>query len=148
MVKLPFLIFKAESVLLCSQKVLKSRSSCLSVLSGGGMGMYQHTQLNNLLFIVVSVSSLSHNDSGPESGYELAHPNIYHNRKLLQLMKGPILQTQSCNISTTHGSSRITKRSPSEDPAWIVVAGTRGLKPDQYFAMNSCKIYSIVYKIV
>ena len=53
-------------------------------------------------------------------GFELAHPNIYPIYELLECMKGPVLQIQSCRISMTQGNNRISKRSPSEDPVLIV----------------------------
>lgn len=47
-------------------------------------------------------------------GFELAHPNISPIDELLELMEGPDLQIQSCRITMTQGSKRISERSPSE----------------------------------
>jgi hypothetical protein len=40
--------------------------------------------------------------------------------KLLEYVKGPVLQIQSCRTFMTQGNSRISKRSPREDPVLIV----------------------------
>ena len=40
-------------------------------------------------------------------GFELAHPNIYPTYELLELVKGPVLQTQSCRISMTQGNTGV-----------------------------------------
>ena len=53
-------------------------------------------------------------------GFELAYPNICPIYELLKHVKGPLLQIQSCRISMTQGNSRISKRSPSEDPVLMV----------------------------
>ena len=52
-------------------------------------------------------------------GFELAHPNIYPTYELLELVKGPVLQIQSCRISMAHGNDRLSKMSPSEVPELI-----------------------------
>ncbi|MEJ1288253.1 GRIP and coiled-coil domain containing 2 [Cricetulus griseus] len=52
----------------------------------------------------------------PNQGYEVAHPNIHPTYELLEHMKGPVLQIQSCRTSTTQGNNRQSKRSPSEGP--------------------------------
>ena len=56
----------------------------------------------------------------PIQGFELAYPNIYFVYELLEHTKGPVLQILSCRISMTQGNSRISERSPSEDPVLIV----------------------------
>ncbi|KAL6033887.1 hypothetical protein STEG23_019606 [Scotinomys teguina] len=53
-------------------------------------------------------------------GYELAHPNIHSIYELHESVKGLVLQTQGCRISTTQGNNRISKRSPREDPGLMV----------------------------
>ena len=53
-------------------------------------------------------------------GFESAHPIIYIICELLERVKGPVLQPQSCRISMTQGNNRITGRSPSEDPVLMV----------------------------
>ena len=53
-------------------------------------------------------------------GFALDHPNIYPIYELLESVKDPVLQSQSCRISMTQGNNRISERSPSEDPVWIV----------------------------
>jgi len=50
--------------------------------------------------------------------YELAHPNLNPTYKLLELVKGPRLQTGSCRISMAH-NLRISKRGPSDHPVLI-----------------------------
>jgi hypothetical protein len=55
-------------------------------------------------------------------GFELAHPKIYIICDLLGFMKGLVLQIQSCKISMTHGNTRITRSSSSEDPILTVPA--------------------------
>jgi hypothetical protein len=50
----------------------------------------------------------------------MAYPNIYPICELLELVKGLVLQNQSCRISMTQGSNRISKRSPNEDSGLIV----------------------------
>ena len=52
-------------------------------------------------------------------GFELACPNIYPLYELLEHMKGPVLQNQSCKICMTQGNNRISKKSHSEDPVLI-----------------------------
>ena len=39
-------------------------------------------------------------------GFEMAHPNIYPIYELIQCLKGPVLQTQSCRISKITGYLR------------------------------------------
>jgi hypothetical protein len=39
--------------------------------------------------------------------------------ELLECRKRPVLQSQSCRISMTPGSNRISERSPGEDPVLI-----------------------------
>ena len=51
--------------------------------------------------------------------FELTHPNIYSIYELLEHVKGPVLQIQSCRISMTQGNNRISERSPSEVPVLI-----------------------------
>ena len=46
----------------------------------------------------------------------MAHPNIHLICDLLEHVKGLVLQTQSCRISTAQGNSRIAKRSSNEGP--------------------------------
>lgn len=46
-------------------------------------------------------------------------PNIHPISELLECMKGPVLQIQSCKISMTQGN-KISERSPVEDPVLIV----------------------------
>lgn len=53
-------------------------------------------------------------------GFEVAHPNIYPTCELLELVKGPVLQNQSCGVSLTQGNSRISEKSSGEDPVWMV----------------------------
>ena len=53
-------------------------------------------------------------------GFVLTHPNIYPSYDLLEHMREPVLQIQSCRISMIQGNNRISKRSPSEDPIFIV----------------------------
>jgi hypothetical protein len=52
--------------------------------------------------------------------FELFHPNIYSIYELLEHVKGPVLQTQSCRISKTQGSERMSKKSPGEDAVLLV----------------------------
>jgi hypothetical protein len=56
----------------------------------------------------------------PIQGFELTHPNIYPIYELLESVKDPVLQSQSCRISRTQGNNRISERSPREDPVLIV----------------------------
>jgi hypothetical protein len=49
-------------------------------------------------------------------GFVLAHPNIYLIYKLLEIVKGWVLQIQSCGIPMTQGNNRISLRSPGEGP--------------------------------
>jgi hypothetical protein len=53
-------------------------------------------------------------------GFELDHPNVHSISKLLELVKGPVLETQSCNISSTQGNNRISMRIPGDDPVLTV----------------------------
>ncbi|KAL6089422.1 hypothetical protein STEG23_038294, partial [Scotinomys teguina] len=46
-------------------------------------------------------------------GYDLDGPVIHLIYDLLEHVKGPDLQTQSCRIATTQGNNRIPRRSPS-----------------------------------
>jgi hypothetical protein len=50
----------------------------------------------------------------------LVHPNISPIHELLELMKGLILQNQSCRISMMQDNSRISKKSAGEDPVLTV----------------------------
>jgi hypothetical protein len=50
----------------------------------------------------------------------LVHPNIHLIYELLEHMKGPILQIQSCRISMAQGNNQITERSPGDDPVLIM----------------------------
>ena len=52
--------------------------------------------------------------------FELFHPNIYSIYELLEHVKGPVLQIQSCRISMTQGNNRISERSPNKDPVLTV----------------------------
>ncbi|MEJ1279312.1 ST8 alpha-N-acetyl-neuraminide alpha-28-sialyltransferase 3 [Cricetulus griseus] len=51
---------------------------------------------------------------------ELAHPNIHLIYELLEHVKGPDLQIQSCRMSTTQDNKKISRRSPSEGPVLIM----------------------------
>jgi hypothetical protein len=53
-------------------------------------------------------------------GFELAHPNVHLICELLERAKGPVLQIQSFRNSMTQGNSRISERSPGEDPVLMV----------------------------
>ena len=53
-------------------------------------------------------------------GFELSHININPIAKLLELMKGPVLQIQHCKINMTQGNKRMSERRPSEVPVLIV----------------------------
>jgi hypothetical protein len=46
--------------------------------------------------------------------FELVHPKIYP----MELVKGPVLQIQSCRISMTQSNN--SERNPQEDPVLIV----------------------------
>ena len=63
-------------------------------------------------------------------GFELAHPNIYSIYELLECVKRPAPQIQSCRISMTQVRNRISKRTPSEHPV-LMVAEAKGLESDQ-----------------
>lgn len=90
----------------------------------------------------VSTGELNNSDAtqAQEWGFELSHPNNYPMDELPELGKSLLLQNQSCRISITQGSNRISKRNPGEDPVLIVRQKPRGLEPDQSLtAMNICK---------
>ena len=53
-------------------------------------------------------------------GFESIHPTIYPTYELLDHVKGPGLQNQSCRISTTCGNSRLSEKSPGEDLVLIM----------------------------
>ena len=53
-------------------------------------------------------------------GFELAHPNIYPIYKLLEPLKGLVLQMQSYRIFFTHRNKRISETNSGEDPVLIV----------------------------
>lgn len=59
--------------------------------------------------------------NGP--GYMLAHPNIHLIYDLLEHGRvevwGSVLCIQGYRISTTQGSHRMSRDSPSEGPAWM-----------------------------
>lgn len=46
-------------------------------------------------------------------GFELARPNIYLRHELLECMKEPILQIQSCRITMTQGTTEYLKGIPA-----------------------------------
>jgi hypothetical protein len=48
--------------------------------------------------------------------FEWSQPVIYSICELLECVKGLVLQNQSYKIFLTQGNSRISQRSPSEDP--------------------------------
>jgi hypothetical protein len=50
----------------------------------------------------------------------MAHSSTYPIYELLEHVKGPVLQNQSYKISMTQGNSKISKRSPGEDPVLMV----------------------------
>ena len=52
-------------------------------------------------------------------GSELAYHYLDPIYELLELVKGPVLQIQSCRISMAHGNDRLSKMSPSEVPELI-----------------------------
>jgi hypothetical protein len=52
-------------------------------------------------------------------------PNTYPIYDLLELVKGPVLQTVICRISTTQSNNKISERSPGEDPVLIVSRSQR-----------------------
>lgn len=60
------------------------------------------------------------NYQGQNKGYELAHPNIHPIYNLLELLNGPVLQSQRFKISMTQHNNRIFKRSSTEGPVSIV----------------------------
>jgi hypothetical protein len=73
-------------------------------------------------------------------GFELACPSIYPIDKLLECMRGLVLQIQSFRISTTQGNKRISEGSPSINR----VTEARGRIPDQQVtAVNICKQRSV-----
>lgn len=45
-------------------------------------------------------------------GLELTHPNIYLRHELLECVKEPILQIQSCRITMTQGTTEYLKGIP------------------------------------
>jgi hypothetical protein len=49
-------------------------------------------------------------------GFELTYPNIHPINELLECVKEPVLQIQSCRISMTKGNNRLSERTPSEVP--------------------------------
>jgi hypothetical protein len=53
-------------------------------------------------------------------GFEVAHPNIYPIYELLEHVKKPVLQIQSCRLSMTQGNNRRSGRGPGEDPVLIM----------------------------
>ena len=54
--------------------------------------------------------------SGPDPGFELAHPNIYPIDELPECMKWPVLHIQKYGVSLTQSNNRISERSSSEVP--------------------------------
>jgi hypothetical protein len=48
-------------------------------------------------------------------GFELAQPSIHPIYELLELVKGLVLQNQSCRIPMTPCNNRMSKKSPGED---------------------------------
>lgn len=50
----------------------------------------------------------------------MAHSNICHICKLLEHMRKPVLQFQSCTISMTQSNNRTSERNPGEDPVLMV----------------------------
>lgn len=48
-------------------------------------------------------------------GFEVAQPSICPIYKLLEPVKGLVLQIQGCRISMTHGDNRRSERSPCKD---------------------------------
>ncbi|KAK7812651.1 hypothetical protein U0070_016121 [Myodes glareolus] len=55
------------------------------------------------------------------------------------VVKGPILKTESCQISIIHGNSTITKRSPRESPASLVWQKPEASNQTNDSAVNTCK---------
>ena len=49
-------------------------------------------------------------------GFELAYPNIYFICELLEYVKGPVLQIQSCRITTTTTTTTTTSQEFREEP--------------------------------
>jgi hypothetical protein len=76
---------------------------------------------------------------GPDSGLWVDVSQHLPHHELLEHMKGPVLQIQSCRIPMTQGNNRISQKSPCEDPVLIHVAEAKSLEPDQWLiAMKSC----------
>ena len=61
-------------------------------------------------------------------GFEIAQPKIYIIYEHLGFIKGAVLLIQSCRISMTQGSNRITGRSLGEDPILMVSQGLEILR--------------------
>jgi hypothetical protein len=53
---------------------------------------------------------------GQIQGFGLAHTNIYLIYKLLDCMKGQVVQNQSCRISITQDNNGMSERHPGESP--------------------------------
>jgi hypothetical protein len=53
-------------------------------------------------------------------GFKLTHTNIYSVCELLELVKGPVLQNQSCRIFMTWCNGRITEMSLGEGSILMV----------------------------
>lgn len=51
---------------------------------------------------------------------QIQGPQTYPIYELLECVKGVVLQFQRYRISMTQANNRISVRSPSEDPVWIV----------------------------
>lgn len=48
--------------------------------------------------------------------FKLVHPKINPICELMEPVKGPVLQNQTCRMSETQGNSKMSERSSSEDP--------------------------------
>jgi hypothetical protein len=72
-------------------------------------------------------------------GSEMAHPKIHIICEWLGHVKGPLLLFQSCRVSTTQDSNRITGRSSNEDPILTVSEKPEISNQTNDSAMNICK---------
>ena len=63
---------------------------------------------------------MTSSDQAQIQGFELTHPNIYPTDELLEGMYWPVLLIQNYRISTTQGNNRLSKRSPNDDPVYLV----------------------------
>jgi hypothetical protein len=84
-------------------------------------------------------------NSATTQGFDLVHPNIYPIYELLEHVKGPVLQTQSCRISMTQGNNRLSEQRPRARPIAMTLQVNMCMIPHSFHNETYFMFYFALY---